>query len=384
MRGRLTERHRHRTILRHARGRRRPNDRAVIVPDKTATAEDVEIAARLLLAYKMAVAAAPTGTRSDVWSGIAEQQQEFGAILAADDAGRLAQYLCNVSRRDASIGITQGVFEFRRISRDVSYRNYLALLAKDRLVSLAEAVGAIAVENPEQGPYGANLYLAPGDVVDRASRCLGLSLAPPDIDGGLFKLDTGRGLFGERDATAIYTAWLLSKILADQKNARVCEIGGGSGRVAYWSHRMGLVCYTLIDLPRTNVVQGYYALKSLPPRSVVLYGEEPPPGETDCLKILPAHAISAISEPAYDLVLNQDSFPEINRDSVIEYLKWIRTTCTGQFLSINHESMPPYGGDGVQLSVRDAVADVGGFELKARWPDWMRHGYVGELYRVLA
>jgi hypothetical protein len=258
----------------------------------------------------------------------------------------------------------------------------VTLLAKDRLVSLAEAVGALAVENPEQGSYGTNLYLDTDDVVARISGCLGLPISPPDIDGGLLKLHTRHGLFSERDANAIYTAWLLTRLLSDCESPRICEIGGGSGRVAYWSNRLGLTSYTIIDLPRVNVVQGYYALKALAPDNVCLYGERSPQEARNVLQILPAHATDMISDPTFDLVLNQDSFPEINPQTVAEYLEWIRVCCSGRFLSINHENTQPYGDGAVQLNVRKAVEDVGGFTLEQRWPDWIRHGYCGELYRV--
>ena len=372
-------RRRRRESLLHPIGRRRPTVAGVLVPDKTPAAGDEQIAARLLAAYA-AAGAGPAGERVDVWSDIAQRQQSFASVLARADAGELAAYLCNVSRHDASDGISQGAVEFDRISRDASYRGYVALMAKDKLVALAEAVGALAVENPEQGAYGTNLQRDAGELVDLIGTRLGFEITPPDVDGGLLKLDTGRGLFGERDANAIYTAWLLAGQLAGRERTRVCEIGGGTGRVAYWSHRLGLTAYTIVDLPQVNVIQGYYALKTLPAEQVRLYGEPPPADGGDRLTILPAHAIAEIREPSFDLVLNQDSFPEINRATVVEYLDWIRATCTGWFVSINHESRPR--AHGVQLlSVPETIAGVGGFTLEQRSPYWLRKGYVVERYR---
>jgi hypothetical protein len=62
------------------------------------------------------------------------------------------------------------------------------------------------------------------------------------------------------------------------------------------------------------------------------------PKSAGALEILPAHAIADIREPRFDAVLNQDSFPEIDHETVTEYLRWIRTTCSGSLVSINHES----------------------------------------------
>jgi len=361
------QRRRRLAILQHPPGSRVQS--AVLVADKRAGADDVAIANRLLASYRAATAR-QAARQPDLWTQIAQRQRGFEEVLTTGDAERLAQYLCNVSRHDASHGITQGEAAYKRLRGVPPYRAFIARMARDKLVSLAEAVGALPAENPEQGAYGKTVALGLGEIVDRISDQIGISITPPDIDGGLLKIDTGRGLFGERDANAIYTAWLL-KGLAPRS---VCEIGGGSGRVAYWSRRLGLAPYTLIDLPRTNVVQGYYLLKTLP--SVALYGESEPADVT----VLPDHAIG---EPPtrFDVVLNQDSFPEIAREVVDGYLAWIRAHAE-RFVSINHENAPS-GADGArQLNVHELLEGADGFELQQRWPYWLRRGYVVEIYRV--
>jgi hypothetical protein len=356
----------------------------VIVADKIPTADDVVIAGRLLRAFRAATQSSGARLdpeRRDLWTIIAAHQRGFASLLRAGDDEELARYLCNVSRHDAAIGITQGDAEYKRILRDRSYREFLALMAKDKLVSLAEAAGSLPVENPEQGVYGVNLHVDPEDLVAGISRQLGVDIAPPDIDGGLLKLRTNHGLFGERDANAIFTAWLLKRVLQGREAPRICEIGAGSGRVAYWCRQLGLGSHTVIDLPHVNVVQGYYLLKSVPADRVLLYGEDLAGRATD-LTIWPNHAIQELQDPEYDLVLNQDSMPEMSRSTVDDYLRWIRLTCRGLFLSINHESKPSYGDNLRHVSVPEAVAAIGGFELQDRYPYWLRKGYVVEQYRV--
>jgi hypothetical protein len=244
-------------------------------------------------------------------------------------------------------------------------------------------VGAAPAENPEQGAYGRRLRRDDGELVGRISARIGIDITPPDVDGGLLKIDTGSGLFGERDCNAIYTASLLRQTVGDIEVPRICEIGGGTGRVAYWSHRLGLRSYTIIDLPHVNVVQGYYALKSLPAGDVVLFGEQPAGASVaDRLRILPAHAIAALEDPSFDLVLNQDSFPEMSAETVIDYLTWIRGCCAGSMMSINQEGKPPYGKGLTHVSVAELTGTVGGFELTYRFPYWLRPGYVVEMYRI--
>lgn len=340
------------------------------------------IAKRLLAAY---AAATETGhaDRTDVWTDIAEAQPRFSGILHRGNPEELAAYLVNVSRHDASVGITQGDAEFARLSTDRAYRNFVGAMAYDKLIMLGEAVGVLPVENPEQGTFGRNGRQDAGELVRRIALRVGIPIDPPDIDGGLFKIDTGHGLFGERDFNAIYTAWLLRILTAGMERPRVCEIGGGSGRVAHWAQRFGLTSYTMIDLPTTSLVQGYYVLKTTSPERVLLYGESDPDPSAPMVRVLPTHAINDLGAGSFDVVLNQDSFPEINEASVREYLDWTKVSCAnGRLVSINHESKP-HVRDGLgQLSVPETIERVGGFALEQRWPYWLRLGYVTEVYGV--
>jgi len=382
----LLERRRRAAILQHSvrGGHVRPE--VLLVQNRVPDADDVSIAARLLTAYRTAqadghVGAARGAGRVDLWTAIEQRKHGFATVLERGSARELAAILCNVARHPAGEGILQGDAEHERIVRDPSYRAFLALLAQDTLVSLAEAVGALPVENPAQGMFGTSLHRDTGALVAAVEARLGLDLTPPDLDGGLLKLRTPRGMFGERDLNAIFTAHLLTRILRDTEQPCVCEIGAGSGRTAYWSHRFGVRALSLVDLPDVNVVQGYYLLKALPCDRVTLYGE-PVPSEPEGVRILPAGALASADARHFDLVLNQDSFPEMAPATVRDYLAWVRASAK-RLLSINHESKPPYGRDLAHASVPEEIARVGGFALEDRFPYWLRRGYVAELYSVV-
>jgi len=255
-------------------------------------------------------------------------------------------------------------------------------MAKDKLVSLAEAVGALPCENPEQGDWGRNFAIEASEVVARIEGHLGMTICPPPIDGGLYKIWANGALFGERDCNAIYTAWLMSQSLADRDSPSVCEIGGGVGRVAYWSSRFGMLNYMIIDLPHINVLQAFYVIKSLPGVPVVLYGESASRRDnSSSIAIVPYFARNQIITKPLDLVLNQDSFPEIHPQTVCDYLEWMKTT-TKWFLSVNHESEPKSVGDTVQNNVSKLIERVGGYHRRSRHLYWLRRGYVAELYEV--
>jgi len=363
-------------VIEHARRRRafRPPP-AGLVADREPDERDVAAAGRVLAAYAASRRGAQDASRTDVWADIRRIQGNFVALLEGGGAEPLARYLCNVSRHDATIGITQGDREFKRIRRDAGYRAFLATMTLDKLVSLAEAVGARPVENPEQGEYGVSMGVEPSLLADALAQRLGLDITPPDIDGGLFKLRVGAARLSERDLGAIYTAHLLRTTLAD--GGRVVEIGGGSGRVAYWSHRMGLTDYTIVDLPLVAAVSGYYLQRALGPARVRLQGESSPAD----VGVLAHHALPAADDGRIDLVLNQDSIPEMRERDALEYVDWIAASAR-RFMSINHESRPVYRRRTLHLSVPELLAGRREFELELRFPYWLRKGYVVELYRV--
>ena len=370
-------------LLQHPVGRRRPRLSTVIVEEKVESPADVEIAERLLAAYRAATAQDPTADpakATDIWTELHARSRSFTSVLDSNDPRRLARYLCNASRHDAMHGISQGDFEYARITRDRAYREFHALVTQDKLVSLAEGVGALPVENPEQGTYGRSLHIDPSQLVEAVEARLGIDITPPDIDGCLLKLCAGARSFNEKDLSAVYTACLSRNALPGADQTRVCEIGGGAGRLAYWSHRLGMTSYTIVDLPRVNLLQGYYLLRTLPADRVLLFGEEGATELFDGIRVLPAQAIEDHAHD-YDVVVNQDSLPEMDSETVRQYLRWIKG-CSRRLLSINQENKPPYSKGLAHVSVPETIEEVGGYRLSQRFPYWMRKGYVTELYEV--
>ena len=335
----------------------------LIVPDITADEKDIFHAERLLKAYHKAVSDFHSPD-FDIWTEISRQQSKFFSILKSNDPVLLANYLCNMSKEDATIGTVQGNLVYDRLVRDASYRKFVALMAKDKLVSLAEALGVLPIENPEQGIYGENIHENTQSLFENTCSFTGYDLTPPPIDGGLLKIKAGGALLSERDLNAIYTALTIKSV------NKVCEIGGGSGRVCYWSKMFGVNEYTIIDLPHINVIQGFYLLKSLS-GAVSLFGETDKEVRVMPCQILPSEK--------FDLVLNQDSFPEIEKNTVIAYLNWIKDH-SDEFLNINFESKALFP-NGQHLSVPELIKQIGGFKRMERIPYWLRKGYMLERYR---
>ena len=261
-----------------------------------------------------------------------------------------------------------------------SLRNRRGALIKDIIVSFAEALGILPYETIV--PYVAkkNIYTDPDWLVSEIERKISIKIAPPEIDGGLFKLALKEGSFDERDLWSLYAAWRINCLA--QKNSPIAEIGAGMGKVAMYAERFHFEDYSIFDLPLMNVIQAWYLIKSLPNKKITLYGETEE--SQNSVKIMPYWEFEN-RDKKYYLVLNQDSFPEINRGVVETYLNKIKKS-SKYFLSINHEHQAHLfsGSENRNLVVPNIVEGVGGFEKIYRFPFWLRKGYAEEFYKVIS
>ena len=325
-----------------------------------------------------------TGSAGDVWTAFRARQQGFMSVLESGHAEALAAYLCAMDRMDATHGITAGHVMYRELRQSGFARAKMARLIQDKLLALAEAVGAVPLENPEQGSWGDNEALDAGRVVEAIENCLSIAFQPPVIAGGALALRIGERRILERDVMSLYAAWRARQILGNKSGSRIAEIGAGVGRAAYWYCRLDAQAeYWIFDLPHVNVLQAFYLAKANPRYPLRLFGEpDPIPHGARAVHVLPHFEIENTRAVPFDLVLNQDSFPEINEAAVTRYLEWMRATKSRYFFSINHESRPETPDGGRQLRVADMVRKVGGFKLVSRHPFPLRRGYAEELYEV--
>jgi hypothetical protein len=353
-----------------------------------ATEDDVRIASRLLKAYHHAMrdeATAAKTTPDDLWKDLKQgKHREFIQLLAQNDPGALAAHLCNMSRHDITHGMAQGHDLYQAIRSDKSVHNRFASYYIERLVRLGETLGCLPYENPESGKWGENLYTDIDELMRRIEAVTGIDVTPPRISGGLYGIVSSKGSFQIRDITSLYTAWRIRQILKHHQSPSICEIGAGTGRTAYYCHKLGITKVTIFDLPYVCVLSGYYLLKGLPDAPIQLYGEPAHPA-SDAINILPYWCVKTVPDNAFDLTLNQDSFPEIDRETVLEYLRQIRRHTKQYFLSINQEGQAPQTGtQNLQLVISHLVGDLGNTYARVyRFPYWVREGYVEELFQIV-
>ena len=255
----------------------------------------------------------------------------------------------------------------KKMQQKPSHQLGMAKLCLGELIVLAEAFGVLPCDRPESGHWRNNRFLA-DDVIKRLEIDLKVKIEFPNPYPLEYGLATQCGIASYRSIHALHQTLLARKLLHEQKSTRLLEIGAGLGRGAFYALRFGSMRYDIVDLPFTMLSQGYFLMSTLGADKVRLAGE-PYLTTPGCVNLLlPDEFLNG--EQRYDLVINVDSFPEINRRIAQQYWNKIEN-CSNIFLSINHE----YN----ELTVRELYKGSPRVQSVTRHPSWMRRGYVEEL-----
>jgi putative sugar O-methyltransferase len=350
-----------------------------------ASPDEAGIVDRVIEAYHRALADDPRrkDRKLDIWSQLAtHHHREILELLERRDVRGVTEYLREAHAKDLTFGITQGSHTTEQLRTRADARELVLLQYLDRLTSLAEYLGVLDVESPEQnGQWGENFQIDPDTLASRISAAIGIQMATGPVIGSYFGIKTKEGVVTGRDVCALYAALRLRVIAEDLglQNAEICEIGGGLGGVAYYAALLGIGRYTIIDLPLVGVLQGYFLLRALPNLKICLYGERESPDAA--VFLLPTFCFDR-PDRQYDILLNQDSIPEMHPDYSLGYLRQARKNVRHAFLSINQEARAPQSEGVCQTVVRELVKEVGGYRQVNRSRHWLQAGYVEELYRV--
>ncbi|MFC0303600.1 methyltransferase domain-containing protein [Rhizorhabdus histidinilytica] len=300
-----------------------------------------------------------------IWSaagGAEEQppgyQRDLADRLHAGDAGAVAAELAALGRARSAQGFLGGARQHER-ARDPRFADRLARWTYDKLVSLAEAVGVLRLENPENGGWGENALTDPAELFAAVEAVLDADLAPPASVGGHLGIAVGRSIILHmRMLDAIHAAWRLRQ-LADMaglgRDACIAEIGGGAGLTAYYASRLGLARYRLFDTPTMNVIQAY-----------LLGGAAQPQ---------PLAGFAAQAPGSVDILFNSDTLPGMERSAALAHLRDAERIGVRHILSINQEAAVPG-----QAPLSELLRETGGYRLASRHRHWLRAGYVEEHY----
>jgi len=246
-----------------------------------------------------------------------------------------------------------------------------ANLCFDGLVRFAEAVGTFPLENPEAGSSRPAKKLSIDSVILSLQETLRWKLDSPNPFTSEPGLASSIGVISYRVPQAMFQALRIKHLLAGIKHPRVIEIGAGLGRTAYYSQRLGIKNYTIVDLPVSNAAQGYFLGRTLGDTSVWLEGEPDCSDLDNRVKIISPASFRKLDQ-RYDLIVNFDSFTEMDKSIAAGY--WEKSkSISNTILSVNHETNIH--------RVRDLFSDDPSVFSSERHCYWMRRGYVEEIVR---
>ena len=348
-------------------------------------ASHVPIAERLISSFRRANPdqSSQSGLIPDesMWGTLLQiQYQDIRHLVQRGEVQTLADYLKTLFRSKTVNGYTYGTTFDQAPHR----WRFLPVGIELSIVILAESVGILRAECPEQGTitYWREQFTE-DQLVERLEAFFGIRLETPragDPRGIIF----GGRFFSRETCSHLYSAHRMRELINRQPDLPsvidIVEIGGGYGGLAYWLRRlMGdrLGRYVIVDLPEVSIVQAFF-LASVDQESLALYGEP-------CLgravnQLMPHWKLEEIDfRPA--VLINQDSMPEMPESEVRRYLDWGARNVDGLFISFNQEAYEPWAGV-PQVHVPTVVAQFPRYKRLARETSWDRRGYVEELYAL--
>lgn len=330
-----------------------------------------ELLGRIALAFERSHADTPG---KDMWAELHAMNEPFVTALKQKDFPALRAIFSTMFRGTLLYGM--GHIELFVTKASPYDRNYIAYRCRDALMSLAEALALKGVPSNQQtalDDYVAANRQDLASYIPQIEKALGHSVSCPPV-GFAPACQIGAHTVSPDSLRHAYVMHKL-KTLGYQPNDSLLEIGGGFGNVARYAVMQGFRNYTIVDIPYVCAIQAAFLAATIGENNISLYGET---GQAP-VTIHPATYKNAL-QPAYDLVFNMDSLPEINAVEASEYVGLIKSRAKS-FLSINQEAAKAHIEGEAQHRVSQ-LADEAGFKRLYRYPYWMEQGYTEELYRV--
>ena len=301
------------------------------------------------------------GHKGSFWSSIESKNDDIDAALNSEDFNTLARILSDPVKTE----LFYGMDILYSSSDTVSPATAPVELIRNSLYFLGEATGAIGISNPEaNGRRVGNLDLE--DLLGKIEEITQIPIEFPNPFDGEYGLPSTRGMISHRAILGIYQAWRTLALTRIYGN-RVLEIGGGTGRAAYYARRAGILDYTIVDIPMTSVAQATWLGEVIGPQNIELLGEEQ---SANNIKLVDQQKLIK-SGKNFDLVVNVDSMTEMALQVATDYVDYI-VSHSKTFLSMNHEVN--------HFKVCD-LPGLGKFQQSRNYC-WIRPGYVEEIFKI--
>jgi 2-polyprenyl-3-methyl-5-hydroxy-6-metoxy-1,4-benzoquinol methylase len=290
----------------------------------------------------------PISYENSVWFNNVERQKPIIDLLQRRDLDALHELFRNMFSSPLTHGTAQGDVQTQQFRNDPSFTARVVQGGYDRLVSLMEMFEIIPLFSPEEYSFNNRFdyyfTISADEYIKKLMDKFNVDLTAPKYSGNLLGMDTSYGIYNERDIIAIGIALLIHEKFPD-KSMRICEIGGGTGHLAYYLYKLGYENITIVDLPTISLSQMYFLSVNLGKDKVKLLAPQEFTGD-------------------YDIVVNVDSMTEMNIESATEYCDKMMNKAL--FISINHEANS------------FTVADVCKMQRVSRNLFWLRRGYIIE------
>lgn len=329
---------------------------------------DEDLIKRIVSAYQRANNA---DLGNSMWKVFfASYHQPIHQALINGDEKTITEIFRNPKDSDLFFGFDILTKSYQNAFSKATVRDAYAKLCLDGLVRLAEAIGAIPMDNPETWPAKNGSPWEAESVLTELNKSYGLFSVPNPFPGE-HGLKTSRGIISYRVPQSIYQARRIKQLVHGISSPRVLEIGAGLGRTAYYAYELGIKDYTIVDIPITTAAQAYFLGRTIGEDKIYLAGEQPNEFSHK-IKILTPQTFFNENK-TYDLILNVDSLTEMDFSVAQAYWNKIKVS-TRKFLSINHETNAFY--------FRDlAVKDLRNLNIH-RGLYWMRRGYAEESIQI--
>lgn len=329
---------------------------------KVENVDDIQLVRRLRTAYLTAHDAF-AGYGESQWSILDGYKSAIHNIALNGTDEELASVLRNPADNNLFFGFDL-IYESRTkaLWADAVPQAQQVGLVADAVKALAGAIGVTRINNPEAPDHRLADAHTSDELIAMVAEVVQADFPNPYPNEFGLKLKTG--IANLRAVFAVYQQFRTLQMLRLAKGKSVLEIGAGLGRTAYYCNRSGVTGYTIIDLPMTNLAQGYFLGRALGQDKVSLFGEEPAHG---AVRVLPTVCLGDVKA---DVVVNVDSLTEMDHEVAVAYVAHTLKTAK-LFLSINHEVN--------SFTVNELVKGLSPTTELMRYPSPMRAGYVEEI-----
>lgn len=299
-----------------------------------------------------------------VWDFNISRQTDFIEALKKCDVDSIYYYLSNMFTTSITQGISQGDQHFEKLKNNPDFQKGICCLTSECLLTIFQNNEIISVFSPEEYAFDKKwktdeLKTSIDSLLGKLEEKYNFDATPPRYTKELFGIILDHGHYTIRDFLSMGVALEIKNYIKrnDLHINNICEIGGGVGHLAFYLSRLGFNDITIVDLPTISVTQMFFLGTNLPENNI---------------KFLSPLDFSG----KYDLIVNVDSFVEMNKQVALDYLKKIQKGTI--LLSINHERITHK--DEEDSFTVSKLCEQAGLKKISRDLFWLRKGYVKEYY----